>query len=156
MGCSLLFSSSEPDGGGGPNDDGQSVDADTAWGGQATEVHLFTRAATGDDWPSQTINVPKSQSVRSLALNANGSRLVVGAEEANVFRLDENWTMESSLQASNADPEDRFGWSVSMDAAGDTIAIGAPYEDGNASSSTATPNDGAFHAGAAYIFEGVP
>ncbi len=53
------------------------------------------------------------------------------------------WTEAPIMRASNADPNDQFGWSVSLD--GDRALVGAHLEDGTA------PTTG--NAGAAYVFE---
>lgn len=54
------------------------------------------------------------------------------------------------LKASNAASGDAFGFAVA--AAGDTVIVGAPDEDGSASSTAAAPDDLATHAGAVYVF----
>ncbi len=48
---------------------------------------------------------------------------------------------------------DRFGWSVSMDDDGHTIAVGATHEDSDGTNER-NAADGA-NSGAAYIFEGI-
>ena len=59
---------------------------------------------------------------------------------AYIFTRSEGiWTQEQKLTASDADEGDRFGISVSVD--GDTVLIGAAYDDENA-----------LISGAAYIF----
>ena len=51
------------------------------------------------------------------------------------------WTQQAKIQASDKQASDNFGYSVSID--GDTIAVGAIYED-----------TGGSNAGAAYVFTG--
>lgn len=61
---------------------------------------------------------------------------------------------QAYLKASNTGAEDRFGWSVSV--SGDTVVVGAPYEDSNATGVNGNQaNNSASDAGAAYIFTGV-
>ena len=65
------------------------------------------------------------------------------------------WAPQAYLKASNAETDDRFGWSVAID--GDTIAVGAIYEDSASSaivhSGGAIPNNNsASQSGAVYIF----
>jgi hypothetical protein len=60
--------------------------------------------------------------------------------------LDGNWSQRAYLKASNTGPGDRFGSSVSL--SGDTLAVGAPYEDSNASGVEVAQYDG----GAVYVF----
>ena len=54
------------------------------------------------------------------------------------------------LKASNADKNDEFGWSVAV--SGDTIVVGARYEDGSITSTLGSPNHLAPIAGAAYVY----
>lgn len=43
-----------------------------------------------------------------------------------------NWAQQAYIKASNAARGDNFGWSVSLDYSGDTLAVGAAGEDGQA------------------------
>lgn len=54
------------------------------------------------------------------------------------------------VKASNSDSEDQFGRSVAI--SGDTLVIGAPYEDGSATGVNGTQDNGANDSGAAYVF----
>jgi len=62
-------------------------------------------------------------------------------------RTGTTWAQQAYLKASNTGGSDYFGWSVAL--AGDTLVIGAPYEDSSATgaggnqASEATPNSGA-------------
>lgn len=61
------------------------------------------------------------------------------------------WTQEEYIKASNTDVDDRFGWAVCLD--GDTLVVGAPTEDGNATGIDGNQADNsAVDAGAAYVF----
>ncbi len=61
------------------------------------------------------------------------------------------WTQQAYLKASNAGAEDQFGISVAM--SGDTVVIGADFEDSNASGVGGTEIDNsAADSGAAYVF----
>ena len=74
--------------------------------------------------------------------------LSYGNGAAYVFvRSGTTWSQQQKLTASNPDFEDIFGSSVSVD--GDTIVVGAHYEDSNGSSGA---DDTAVNAGAAYVF----
>jgi hypothetical protein len=55
-----------------------------------------------------------------------------GAGAAYIFVRDGsgNWSQQAHLKASNPDANDNFGWSVAI--SGNTIVVGAPAEDGNA------------------------
>jgi len=70
------------------------------------------------------------------------------AGAAYVFvRSGGTWTQQAYLKASNAEANDRFGYSVAID--GDTIVVGAYAEDGDGSSES---NNDAYDAGAVYVF----
>src|SRR5688500_18261494 len=58
---------------------------------------------------------------------------------------------EAFIKASNAEMFDRFGVTVSV--SGDTMVVGAPFENGGATGVNGNQNDNsAPHAGAAYVF----
>ena len=85
----------------------------------------------------------------STAAAPNDNASETGA--AYVFvRSGTSWSQEAYLKASNAGAADFFGFSVAI--SGNTVAIGAVTEDGDATSTAATPNDNAGNAGAAYVF----
>ena len=112
----------------------------------------------------------------ALALSSDGNTLVVGAPDENggssgingnqhnnslanagaayVFvRSGDAWTQQAYLKASNADAGDEFGISVAAAADGNTVAVGAPYEDGSARgiNGNQESNSGT-DSGAAYVF----
>ena len=75
----------------------------------------------------------------------------VAAGAAYVFlRSNGAWTQQAYLTASNVEGCDYFGYSVAI--AGDTVVVGASFEGGDATSTTASPNNAAYEAGAAYVF----
>lgn len=106
----------------------------------------------------------------SIALN--GDTLVVGAPTeagsgtgvnpahnngasnsgaAYVFvRNGSTWTQQAYLKASNTSAGDWFGYSVAL--AGNTLAVGAPFEDGSATGVNGADDDGTLAAGAVYVF----
>lgn len=65
-----------------------------------------------------------------------------------------DWVHNAYLKAPNADADDRFGFSVSI--SGDTIIVSANQEDSNQNTitngPTASANNSALSAGAAYVF----
>ena len=69
-------------------------------------------------------------------LNSDGTIMVVGApfndgNYAKVYEFDgTDWNQLGSTINGEA-PGDRFGWQVAIDADGSTIAVCAPYNDGN-------------------------
>ncbi|HEV2668480.1 MAG TPA: FG-GAP repeat protein, partial [Blastocatellia bacterium] len=64
-----------------------------------------------------------------------------------------NWTQQAYLKAHQVNASDRFGDSVAV--AGDTVVVGASWEDSSTTGVNSTPNESAGLAGAAYVFAGV-
>jgi len=107
-------------------------------------------------------------------LAVSGDTVVVGAREAGndvtrtnsiqssqsgnstgaayVFvRSGNSWSLQATLQASNAEPGDTFGHSV--DIAGDTLVISAESEESSATGVNGDQSDNSVpHAGAVYVF----
>jgi hypothetical protein len=112
----------------------------------------------------------------SVALSADGSRLVVGAEHedsgakgingyqhdgtakesgaAYVFsRSGTTWSQDAYVKASNTGAFDQFGWSVSLSGDGTRLAVGALLENSNATGINGDQaNDNAYESGAVYVY----
>lgn len=104
----------------------------------------------------------------ALAVDHDGDRIVAGADledgdgsdpadnsaessgAAYVFEATAEGVVQHYLKAANADANDRFGWSVAINADGDIVAVGAPWEDGDGSDPA---NNGLANSGAVYVFE---
>lgn len=139
-------------------------------------VYLFARSGT--TWAQQArIGASNANNGDhfgvAVSLNADGTTLVVGATgeassargingnesdnlaassgAAYVFtRNGVDWTQQAYLKASNAEAADEFGIAVSLNGAGDVLAVGAHLES---SASVANPaSNGAFNSGAVYVF----
>ncbi|CZF79964.1 FG-GAP repeat protein [Grimontia marina] len=63
-----------------------------------------------------------------------------------------SWAQEAYIKASNPDASDYFGYSVSLSGDGNTLAVGATWEDSDTTGINSTPNDLLSAAGAAYVF----
>lgn len=142
-------------------------------------VYVFKR--TGAAFAQEAIvigqNTKKSDSFgASLAISADGNTLAVGApnESSNatnvngdgsnngangsgaayVFsRAGSTWTQQSYVKAFNTGALDAFGTSVALSANGNTLVVGAPYEDSNAKGVGGNQADeSAFGAGAVYSY----
>ena len=90
-----------------------------------------------------------------LALTADGSftfanTVANGAASSALIEFEP----EAYLKAPNAETSDAAGWAVAID--GDTIVVGAPFEDSSQTSitngTTASSDNSASSAGAAYVF----
>ena len=122
------------------------------------DIYIYVRQ--GDSWVEQA-RLFASGSV----LAVSGDTLVVGgpgddnnstttfdAGAAYVFvRSGTTWAHQVTLRASNMESFDNFGQSVAV--SGDTIVVGAPFEDSNATGVNGNQsNNSASSAGAAYVF----
>ncbi len=83
---------------------------------------------------------------------AQGNDLAVNSGAVYVFRRSaDTWVQEAYLKASNTGASDQFGISVSL--SGDTLAVGARWEDSSATGvGGAQGNDLAVNSGAVYVF----
>lgn len=112
----------------------------------------------------------------AVALNAGGDRLAVGAPfessgatgvggaQGNnaaadagavyVFsRSGVNWSQQAYVKASNTGAGDNFGNALALDAGGNVLAVGAPYEASAAVAVGGNQSDNsAIYAGAVYVF----
>ncbi len=112
----------------------------------------------------------------AISLNANGDTLAVGAPAEDsastgingdqsdnsasdsgalyVFvRSDGLWQQQAYIKASNSQHSDRFGSAISLNANGDTLAVGAPAEDSASTGINGDQSDNsASDSGALYVF----
>jgi hypothetical protein len=91
----------------------------------------------------------------SNATGVNGNQTDNSAAQSGaayvVVRDGTNWTEQAYLKASNTGAGDEFGYAVAI--SGDTIVVGAPFEDSNATSVNGDQsNDSAIDSGAVYVF----
>ncbi|MCC6206740.1 MAG: hypothetical protein IT488_01110 [Gammaproteobacteria bacterium] len=104
----------------------------------------------------------------AIALSGDGDTLAAGAaqEDSNgsaetdnsadasgaayvYARAGASWSFEDYLKASNAEAGDSFARSLSLSVDGDTLAVGAPLEDSNASGEG---DNSAANSGSAYVY----
>ncbi|NKE69292.1 integrin [Nitrospiraceae bacterium HYJII51-Mn-bac16s-1-B09] len=130
-------------------------------------VYLFARS--GGNWSQQAYIKASNTDAGdgfgySVALSADGNTLAVGARyEASAatgingnqadnsannagavylfIRSGESWSQEAYIKSSNTNIGDEFGDSVALSGDGNTLAVGAPYED-----------SGGQDSGAVYLF----
>lgn len=142
-------------------------------------VYIFSRTATV--WSQQAYVKASNPDGNDnfgndLALSSDGNTLAIGtvAESSNATGINGNqsnntsnasgavymftrtggtWTQEAYIKSSNNDASDFFGESVSLSSDGNTVAVGAPYEDSNATGINGTQtNNSTVNAGAVYVF----
>jgi len=112
---------------------------DNQWTGAA---YIFTR--TGTTWTQQAKLTAGDGAVEDefgFSVALSGDTAAVGASyagngwtgQAYVFtRSGTTWTEQTELLASDGEPEDQFGWSVSV--SGNTVVVGSVYDDGRTGS----------------------
>ena len=93
----------------------------------------------------------------SNAIGVNGDQANNSATDSGavyVFVGDgTNWSQQAYLKASNTGANDSFGLSVAVSS--DTVVVGAPLEDSNATGVNGNQsNNSALNSGAAYVFTG--
>ena len=87
----------------------------------------------------------------TTGVNSTPDESSLGAGAAYVFlRSGTTWSQQAYLKASQVTSDDRFGASVAM--SGDTVVVGAYYEDSNTTGVNSTPNESGSASGAAYVF----
>ena len=159
-------------GGAGPQDDSAP---------SAGAVYVYTKSQ--GQWTQQAmLKAPNAAAShffgKSLALSADGNTLAVGADgegsnhrgtfavmpTGNALAPDSGavyvyaragnaWAQQAYIKAANAETFDIFGFAVALSADGNTLAVGAWYEAGGGSGTTADPSDNSgFARGAAYVF----
>ena len=85
----------------------------------------------------------------STMTSSNNGATDAGAAYVYVREQGE-WSQQGYLKAGNAESDDEFAESLAI--SGNTIVVGAPYEDGDASSTADAPNNDLSDSGAAYVF----
>jgi hypothetical protein len=145
----------------------------------AGAVYVFSR--TAGLWAQQAyIKASNTEELdyfgTAISLSADGNTLAVGAkgEASNATGINGNqannsargagavyvftrnagsWVQDAYIKASNTGASDLFGCSVALSADGNTLAVGAVYEDSNATGINGNQADNsAIGAGAVYIY----
>ena len=153
-------------------------DADNTASG-AGAAYVFTREDTV--WSQQAYIKASNTDANdafgfSLSLSGDGDTLAVGATDENsnatgidgseanntainagavyVFTRNNNiWLQEAYIKASNTGADDRFGYSVSLNNNGNTLAVSALLESSNATGIGGNQADNSvMNAGAVYVF----
>jgi hypothetical protein len=124
-------------------------------------AYIKASNTNGQDWFGDAVAISGNTLVvgawgeASKAKGVNGlqgDNSLPGAGAVYVFVLSNGvWTQQAYLKASATDINDQFGKEVAI--SGDTIVVGAPYEDSNATGINGNHyNDMAQDAGAVYVF----
>lgn len=111
----------------------------------AGAVYVFARSEQA--WSQQSYLKPSNAAAgdsfgASVAVSGDGSTIAVGAhfqdgdgiqDAGAVFVFvgnEQTWAQQAHVKAQNPGVGDRFGWSVALSHDGNTLAVGAPFEDG--------------------------
>ena len=87
----------------------------------------------------------------TTGVNSTPNEGAYGSGAAYVFvRSGTTWTEQAYLKASNTGASDYFGRSVAV--SGETVVVGAYFEDSSTTGVNSTPNEGTTDPGAAYVF----
>lgn len=143
-------------------------------------VYVFIRSS--ETWSQQSYVKASNTDANdrfgwSLALTTDGNTLAVGAigESSNATGIDGDqtdnslsesgavyvfqrnassiWSQQAYVKASNTGSSDQFGYSVALSGDGDTMSVGARYEDSSATGINGDQSDNSAQAsGAVYIF----
>jgi len=107
------------------------------------------------DSSNQTTITNGATASTNTSSNASGAVYVYKRVDNASSSTGFTWTQEAYIKATNADANDQFGSSMSLD--GDTIAVGAKQEDssltGITNSATVTENDSGDRQGAVYVYK---
>ena len=151
-------------GGGGGGGGGGSSAPTSTWSQQAyvkapnveaNDEFGFNVAISGNTMVVGAIGEDSNQTTITNGSTASADNLTSRAGVAYVFvRSGSSWGQQAYLKAPNAEADDEFGTSVAI--SGDTIVVGANLEDSNQTTitngSTASADNSATNAGAAYVF----
>ena len=142
-------------------------------------VYIFARNSSAQ-WTQQTYikasntgagdefgySVSLSDDGNSLAVGApfeDSSATGLGGEQINnnstdtgvvyVFtRSGENWRQRAYIKASNTGDNDQFGYAVSLSGDGNTLVVGAPFEDSSSTGVDSVENNNSTDTGGVYVF----
>ncbi len=130
---------------------------------RSAPAQLSGRLAEGVGYLKAAVPTTGANLGWSLALSADGQTLAVGSpgvsgntgEVAVYARTGLGaWAPQAVVRAPNGEAGDRFGRALTLSADGQTLAVGAPSEDGSASAHPVTgDNNDLTDAGAVYVFE---
>lgn len=110
--------------------------------------------ALSDDGDTMAVGAAQESSAATSIGGDQTNDSATNAGAVYVFtRSDGAWSQQAYLKADNADAGDFFGRHVSLSDSGDTLVVGAPNEDSDATGINAADNNNSLFAGAAYVFE---
>ncbi|EMJ88091.1 FG-GAP repeat protein [Leptospira meyeri serovar Semaranga str. Veldrot Semarang 173] len=123
---------------------------------EASDQFGFPVAISGDTIVVGTYLEDSNQTTITNGPTASGDNSATSAGAIYVFqRSGSTWSQQAYIKPSNAETQDSFGKGLAI--SGDTIVAGANLEDSNQTTitngGTASSNNGATSAGAAYVYQ---
>jgi hypothetical protein len=138
----------------------------TAWAQQAyiKASNTIPTGTPGDNFGGSVALSGDGNTLMVGAVNEDGSATGIGgtsnelASDAGAVyvysRTGTTWTHQSYVKASNTGAGDGFGIAVALSSTGSTRAVGAQFEDGNATGINGNQsNNNAANAGAVYVYQ---
>lgn len=115
----------------------------------------FGTVALSADGKTLAIGAPGEDSDADTVNGDDGDNIASGSGATYIYVKDSNsWRLQAYIKASNSDAGDAFGTAVSLSSDGNTLAVGAPFEDGAGNSIGADDSDNAAeNAGAVYVYK---
>jgi hypothetical protein len=122
---------------------------------EAADSLGYSVAISGDTLVVAAIGEASNQTTITNGATGSADNSAAGAGAVYVYtRSDNSWVQQAYLKAPNAEASDNFGRVVAID--GDTIVVGTQFESSNQTTitngPTASANNAADRAGAAYVF----
>ncbi len=131
-------------------------------GNWVKQAYLKPSNPDANDWFGYSVAI-SGDTVAISARNERSNAIGINGDESNNFlfqagavyvftRNNEVWSQQAYIKASNTGANDLFGFSLGV--SGDTLVVGAVFEDSDSSGIDGDQNnDLAEHSGAAYVFE---
>ncbi len=111
-----------------------------------------TSVALSGDGGTLAVGAPFEAS-GSTGINSVPDEAASNAGAVYVYaRIAGAWAQQAYVKASNTETGDSFGSSVALSADGNTLAVGAPQEDGGSNGINNPSNEAAPDAGAVYVY----
>src|SRR6266850_1131045 len=108
--------------------------------------------ALSDDGSTLAVGA-SGEASSTTGINSTPNELAPGAGAVYVYnRSGSTWAQQAYVKASNSGDGDNFGTSVALSGDGNTLAVGAPFEDSSTPGVGGTPNELTSDAGAVYVF----
>jgi FG-GAP repeat len=116
--------------------------------------HFGIRVTLSSDGNTLAVGAPNESSNATGINNDQADNSAAHSGAVYVFtRSGSIWSQQAYVKASNTDVDDRFGVTVALSSDGNTLAVGAEYEDSSAVGVNGIQTDnGATDSGAVYLF----